>query len=164
MASQGVTLLRWWGRVFAPRFAFLPLWVLAFGLGTFWLSCDTGGDRDPCDPAGARTMEVRRGGDTAEVDLGALPGRRQGDLCLVPLDRIVENSGLGIDMDRAVFDFEGEDGFRPSQVDCAPLDGATLSRGWADMSTGTLVWDDSLGLRGCYSVSKAAVILAMDAR
>ena len=129
-----------------------------------WASCGTGEGPNPCDSAFAVQMEVRHGDASVRVDLGSLAGDRRADLCLVPLDQVVEAADLGIVLSETEFDFEGEDGFRPSQVGCAPLDGALLSRGWADMSTGTLVWDESLGLRGCYSVTKARAMLAFDLR
>ncbi len=120
-------------------------------------------EEDPCDPSRAVTMTVSYHDRSASVDLGLLGGERRGDLCLVPLDRIVETADLGIDLERTRFDFEAADGFRPSQVDCAPLDGTVLARGWADMGSGTLVWDEIMELRGCYSVTRAVTILASDA-
>lgn len=59
------------------------------------------------------------------------------------------------------FDFEsGEDGFRPSEVvGCDPLDGEILALGYLDPDSLALLWDDTLGLRGCYWVTQTAVIL-----
>ena len=57
------------------------------------------------------------------------------------------------------FDFEGEDGFRPSSVGCDPLDGEILDRVYLDPEGMALVWDLSLGLRGCYRVAQLTRIL-----
>jgi hypothetical protein len=58
------------------------------------------------------------------------------------------------------FDFESEDGFRPSLKEgCDPLDGEILSLGFLDPESLALLWDDTLELRGCYWVTQTARIL-----
>ena len=57
------------------------------------------------------------------------------------------------------FDFEGVDGFRPSSVGCDPLEGEILDRVYLDPEGMALVWDSSLGLRGCYRVAQLTRIL-----
>ncbi len=117
---------------------------------------------DPCRPASPVTLLVVYGDASVPVDLGELQGTREGSVCPVPLDRVVGAPGLPVDPASVVVDFEAEDGFRPSSVDCPPLEGSLLSRGGADKGTGTLVWDPSLGLRGCYSVRQTRRILLRD--
>jgi len=57
------------------------------------------------------------------------------------------------------FDFEAEDGFRPSSVGCEPMEGEDLALGYLDPDGMALIWDSSLGLRGCYWVTRIARIL-----
>jgi hypothetical protein len=57
------------------------------------------------------------------------------------------------------FDFESENGFRPSQKGCEPLDGETLALGYLDPESMFLSWDSDLGLPGCYSVRETSRIL-----
>jgi hypothetical protein len=57
------------------------------------------------------------------------------------------------------FDFENENGFRPSQKGCDPLEGELLALGYLDPDGLALTWDATLGLRGCYWVTQTAYIL-----
>jgi len=57
------------------------------------------------------------------------------------------------------FDFEASDGFRPSSVGCECLAGETLELCYLDPAGLSLVWDASLGLRGCYWVREVAKVL-----
>jgi hypothetical protein len=57
------------------------------------------------------------------------------------------------------FDFQGEDGYRPSQKGCEPLEGENLELGFLDPESMLLIWDPSLGLPGCYSVKGTVWIL-----
>ncbi len=145
-------------------------WAFAVGriawtafLATLASGCSPGENMDPCHPNSPATLLVVYGDASVPVDLGRLEGTREGSACPVPLDDVVAASRLPVDLGAVVVDFEAEDGFRPSSVGCAPLDGSLLSRGGADKVTGTLVWDPALGLRGCYSVQKARRILLEDA-
>ena len=136
--------------------------VLALGLaggGALGAGCDGQAESDPCRPERPAILTVVYGGRSADVDLGTMTGEREGQLCLVNLADVVAASGLEVDLSQVVVDFEGRDGFRPTSVGCALLPGETLSHGWADKGTGTLVWDESLHLRGCYSVREARKIL-----
>jgi hypothetical protein len=126
-------------------------------------ACGGGDEPPPCDPSRAVSMAVSYGNESEAVDLGTLQGTEDGDLCLVPLMDVVDAAGLGFDPEASYYDFMASDGFRPTQVDCVTVDATTLELGWVDRVTGTLVWDESLGLRGCYSVTKAVEIAAYDA-
>ena len=57
------------------------------------------------------------------------------------------------------FDFESADGFRASSKGCTPLQGESLALGYVDPEGLNLRWDSSLGLRGCYWVTRLARIL-----
>ena len=121
---------------------------------------------DPCDPANAVTINVEHGAQNADVALGTLTGTEDGDLCLVNIVDIVNAANLGLTLTDHYYDFEASDGFRASssgQPGCTSLDGTQLQGGgWADMSTGTLSWDDSLGLGGCWRVRDTIKVHVLD--
>jgi hypothetical protein len=142
------------------RFRFIaPVLLIAMPTAS---GCGGGENPEPCDPARAVSLQVSYGTDSESVDLGALSGTRDGDLCLVPLLDVVGSVSLGFDPAASYYDLVGADGFRPTQVECVTLDATTFASGWVDRVTGTLVWDAALGLRGCYSVSGAAGIAVYD--
>jgi len=142
---------------------FLLAGVLVCTLWTASACGDDGDDAPPCDPSRALSVTVTYGTDSQPVDLASLSGTEDGDLCLVPLMDVVGAAGLGFDPDASYYDFVGGDGFRPTQVECVTVDASTLEQGWVDRVTGTVVWDDALGMRGCYSVTGAVEIVAYDA-
>jgi hypothetical protein len=92
---------------------------------------------------------------------------------LDPLDKIVVQERLvcllwdvllaaGLEEEELLamrFDFESKNGFRPSQNGCDSLDGETLALGYLDSESLALLWDDTLGLRGCYWVTQTERIL-----
>jgi hypothetical protein len=90
-------------------------------------------------------------------DLDKIPF--QGTLVCRLTDILLE-AGLEEEEIRSMrFDFESEGGFRPSQKGCDPLEGESLSLGYLDPESLALLWDDTLGLRGCYWVTQTAQIL-----
>jgi len=143
----------------APLLGFLLFAVAGMSASA---GCQDGTELDPCDPSRAVSVKVTHGQDSGSVDLGMLSGDRQADYCLVPLSDVVGAAHLGMDVAGSFYDFVAQDGFQPTQVECALIDGDTLAHGSVDMGTGTLVWDESLGLRGCYSVIHAVEILVYD--
>lgn len=149
-----------------PSLASVLAPVLALGL-VLLLAPGCGGDDDPapCDPSRAVSMTVsyESASEAEAVDLATLTGTEDGDLCLVPLMDVVDAVGLGFDPETSYYDFVGSDGFRPTQVECVTVDATTLELGRVDRVTGTLVWDESLGMRGCYSVTEVVEIAAYDA-
>ncbi len=119
----------------------------------------------PGDEAAAPvTIELRLGGQQKTVALGALPRQDYKGSSVVLLSAVWDSAGLG---DRAAldFDFEGDDGFRPSTKDrCkTPIHGPELEKGYLIPETRTIVWDDALGKPGCYAVRFVAKILAAPA-
>ncbi len=99
-----------------------------------------------------------------EVFLDDLDKSQVGDTPACPLWYILRAAGLEEeDILSMLFDFEAEDGFRPTSVGCDPLEGETLELGYLDPETMALVWDSSLGLRGCYRVTLLARILGESA-
>lgn len=147
-------------RVWIPRALAAGALLLALGSP----ACGGGDDSGaPCDSTHAVTIQVTHAGAQADVDLSTLPGTPDGDLCLISLDRVVEAAGLGIDLAQVVVDLRGTDGFQPTQVECAPLEGTLLAQGQIDRRTGSVAWDPALNLRGCYSVTSLAALLVLDA-
>ena len=95
----------------------------------------------------------------AEVFLGDLDKVEVNDTPVCLLRDILLSAGLEEeDIRSMLFDFESEDGFRPTSVGCDPLEGETLELGYLDPESMALVWDASLGLRGCYWVTQMARI------
>jgi hypothetical protein len=131
------------------------------GAGLMGVGCGTG-ETDPCDTGSAVTMTVVYDQQEADVHLGNLEGTLEGDVCLVSLADVVARAGIVERPAEKYYDFEATDGFRPSSKDCVMLEGTLLEQGGVDMTTGTLVWDASLGLKGCYFVKEARVIFVYD--
>jgi hypothetical protein len=138
------------------------VFTLAAALALSLVACSEEEEKDACHLA-AVTMTVTYGAQSADVDLADLDGVLDGDLCRVPLVDVVTTANLGIDLASTYVTFEAADGFRPTQVGCSELPGTTLDDGDADRPTGAILWDEALGLRGCYSVNQARVIIVTDA-
>jgi hypothetical protein len=119
----------------------------------------------PTDEAAAPvTIKLTLGGQEKSVALSTLPRQDYKGTSVVTLGAVWGSGALG---DRASldFDFEGDDGFRPSTKDrCkTPVHGAELDKGYLVPETRTIVWDDALGKPGCYAVRFVAKILATKA-
>lgn len=165
--------------------------VILFGLGTLGLGCGdddappaagvgggnasggttgVGGSNDAGGASGSSTapigpqLALSYGSATATIDLGKLPTQTYKDEAVVPLSAIWEAGKLGKSASELVFDFEGDDGFRPTtKPKCPdPVAGADLDKGYLLPATRTLVWDDSLGFAGCYGVKALKTIIAID--
>jgi hypothetical protein len=137
-------------------------WCLLLAL--VFLGCDLQQDISFDDPKAAPP-----GGPFVKV----LWDKNEEDVFLDTLDKIVVQDrpvcllldillGAGLEEEQILsmrFDFESEDGWRPSSVECGPLDGEVLvENGFLDPDPESmaLVW--SLGLRGCYWVTQLAKI------
>ncbi len=113
---------------------------------------------------GAADVTVVHGADTATVDLGKLTTQDYKGTLVVPLQAAWAAGGLAAGLTKLEFDFEGDDGFHPSQKSkCATyITYAELAQGYLIPETRSLVWDDALGLPGCYSVKAVAKVIALD--
>ncbi len=116
----------------------------------------------PTDEAAAPiTIKLTLGGQEKNVALGALPRQDYKGTSVVTLGAVWDSAALG---DRASldFDFEGDDGFRPSTKDrCkTPTHGPELDKGYVVPETRTIVWDDALGKPGCYAVRFVSKVIA----
>ncbi|MFH1132041.1 MAG: hypothetical protein V1754_11945 [Pseudomonadota bacterium] len=85
---------------------------------------------------------------------------------VVRLDSIIEAAALGKETASLYFDFESEDGYRPSSKDnCSgtiPVSGEKLSVGYVIPSSHTLYWDPSMNFPACASVKRLAAIYATE--
>jgi len=99
------------------------------------------------------TLVVQFEEQSVDVDLRTIETSNYKGLNLVGLVRAWERAKFEADINTLVFEFVGSEGFRPSSKDCDNLPGTQLNGGYIDPISRKLVWDESLGLRGCYSVS-----------
>lgn len=98
-------------------------------------------------------------GQSADVDIATLATVDFGGDALVPATAVLDASGLTVTWSERTFDFLASDGYRPSdKTDCVPVDYTTLQGGYFYPESGELVWDESLGLFGCYNVKGTVAI------
>ncbi len=124
----------------------------------------SGGGAGGSTALGAADVTVVHGADTATVDLTKLTTQDYKGTLVVPLQAVWAAGGLAAGQTRLEFDFEGDDGFHPSQKSkCAAyITYAEIAQGYLIPETRSLVWDDALGLPGCYSVKAVAKVTALD--
>lgn len=104
------------------------------------------------------------GSSSADVELTTLPTQDYKGQGVVPLTAVWSAGGLA-EATALEFDFEGADGFHPSSKPkcAAPITSEQLTHGYILPTGRTLVWDDSLGLPGCYSAHDVVKIIGSDA-
>lgn len=122
---------------------------------------DAGGD-----PSTAQNVGVEFGSQSTEIDVMSLERQDYRGTQVVSLTRVWEAANFGTDVATLQFDFEGDDGFHPTSRDrCKTLiQGSQIPQGYILPETRTLIWDDALGLPGCYSVKGVAKIIASSAK
>ena len=108
------------------------------------------------------TVEYK--GASAVVDVAALARQDYKGSQVVALDKVWAASKTSASLANVEFEFEADDGFRPSARDrCkTKIVGSQLPQGYVLPETRTLVWDDALGLPGCYSVKYVAKVIVTD--
>lgn len=136
-----------------------------------------GGDQGGGDPGGGGSgggaggsspgladILLVHGDDSVVVDVAVLPTQVVKDVAVVPLPAVWGAGALTPDTSELVFDFEGDDGFHPSnKPSCsAYVTAEQLELGYVIPETRSLVWDESLGFPGCYGVKSVAKIIALD--
>lgn len=119
-----------------------------------------GNSRQSVDPGPQPTVEGERlevvyESSTVSVDLAALATTTYKGMAVVLLSDVWAASELAVDHTTLEFGFEADDGFSPAGKGCADLPGVNLDSGYINPSSRNLAWDESLGLRGCYSVDSA---------
>lgn len=98
------------------------------------------------------------------VDVASLARLEYKGASVVSLGKVWESAKLEVDSSTIELDFEGDDGFRPTTRDrCkAKITGAQMEKGYVLPETRTLLWDEALGLPGCYGVKGVAKVLVTD--
>lgn len=114
--------------------------------------------------SGPQIVTVTYGGSSKPIDVTTLPTQDYKGEPVVALTKVWEATKLTGDLAKIEFDFEGDDGFHPtSKPRCATLTpGSQLGQGYILPATRSLVWDDALGLAGCYAVKGVAKVIATD--
>lgn len=87
------------------------------------------------------------------IDLNSLATTQYKGAALVLLSNVWTAAAFSVDRTTLGFGFEADDGFTPASKGCADLPGVDLEKGYIDPASRNLTWDESLGLRGCYSVT-----------
>lgn len=110
-------------------------------------------------------IELRYGSSSKKVNLAALSTQDFKGTEVVPLPVVWSTGGLKNDTSKLQFDFEGSDGFHPSDKSkCAAyITPAQLAQGYIVPETRSLVWEDALALSGCYHVYDVVKLIALDA-
>jgi hypothetical protein len=139
-------------RVSSVRAIFATGALLIVGCGNSGQSVDPG--TQTTETGGAK-LTVVLGASSVSVDLGSVATTAYNGTELVLLSDVWTAAALPVDHTTLEFGFEADDGFTPASVGCAYLPGADLDLGYIDPTSRNLVWDESLGLRGCYSVGGA---------
>ena len=136
--------------------------MLALGAMAMFSLCACGSDQSvdpgttPGTDAGAK-LEVNYLTQSVPVDLSTLSTIDYKGAQLAKLSEVWTASKIQADSTTLEYEFVGEDGFKPSDKNgCADLPGTVLDKGYIDPVTRKLIWDETLGLAGCYSVKGAA--------
>ena len=111
--------------------------------------------------AGSVVLSVN--GTDYPLVLADLPHTTFKDTQVVTLPALWAASGVSASYNDFRFDFVGGDGFRPSTRDkCKTVvfDGATFAKGYVEVESQRLTWDDDLGFSGCAFVNGLARIEA----
>jgi len=132
-----------------------------------FLSSAAGCDQDVDVQGESQTIDVTYGDTAVTVDLADATVVEIDGVEYVALQEVVELAGLpGVDIEDLSFDFEGSDGFHPTDSpNCEtliPLGWVHLTNGYVDPVTRDLVWEDATGFPGCMSVDDLARIEASD--
>ncbi|MBN2498743.1 MAG: hypothetical protein JXR96_29400 [Deltaproteobacteria bacterium] len=138
-------------------------WDAALDLPGAWSVHDTAAVHlSPVEqPAGRVT--VQHGQDEVEVDLGTLETVNVEGEELVKLKVVVQAASLVADPSAFGYDFEGSDGFRPTEDRGAePMEWAKMDQGYIHPVSRNLSWDAELGLSGWWSVSDTARVHVLD--
>ena len=114
-------------------------------------------------PATAGTITVLVAGVEYPVVLAEQQTQTFKEATVVSLPTLWAATGLKAPYTGYTFDFVGADGFRPgSRANCKDVvfDGATFAKGYVEVASQRLTWDDDLGFSGCAFVSDLASIEA----
>jgi hypothetical protein len=108
------------------------------------------------------TITLVRGDRSAVVRPASLPGRHFLGALSVQLDDLWAASHLPGDLRSLAFDFLAEDGYRLSGLGWPPVPGPLLERGYLQLETGRIEWEDSTELECSYRVKSVTTMIALD--
>jgi hypothetical protein len=132
-------------------------------LATVALACGNDQEVDPGAPSGqAQSVDVTFGSKTVTVSLEPLQTVDYKGIGAVPLHDVWNAAHGSVSPSSLAFVFESDEGFKPSDKDCADVPGTVLDKGYLEKTTRNLIWDESLGFRGCYSVRGTKSITGVD--
>lgn len=118
---------------------------------------NSGNPTNPASDSGAPVViQVTHQTQSVPVNLKTLPTTSYKGTTVVKLSEVWSGSKLPGDRNTLEFEFVSSDGFKPSDKGCAPLSGSVLDKGYINPTSRNVMWDESLGYRGCYSVNDAA--------
>ncbi len=124
-------------------------------------------DDDDENTDGDVSIELKYGDSTESIGLDDLATATIDGTDVVLVSAIVEWSGIELTLADVTLDFEGSDGFRPSEKEnCAealPVDGESADKAGVDLADeNTLIWDPALDMPGCASIKDLAIIHIAD--
>jgi hypothetical protein len=106
-------------------------------------------------------LEVNYLAQSVPVDLSTLSTIDYKSAKLVKLSDVWTASKISTDPTTLEYELVGSDGFKPSsKTGCVDLPGTMLDKGYISPVTRNVVWDESLGLAGCYGVKDTATLNA----
>jgi hypothetical protein len=122
-------------------------------------------ERAPRPPRQWREASITlvHGDRSALVRPASLPARHFRGALSVQLDDLWAAAHLPGDLLALAFDFLGEDGYRPSKNGWPPVPGPLLERGYLQLETGRVQWEESTELECSYHVKGVTMIIALDA-
>jgi hypothetical protein len=110
------------------------------------------------------TVTFVRGDRSAIVRPASLRARHIGEALSVQLDDLWAAARLRGELRSLAFDFLGEDGCRPTRKGWPPVPGLLLERGYLQLETGRVVWEETTELECSYRVKGVTMIIALDAK
>lgn len=124
------------------------------------------GTEPPDDGVPFESVDVHYGADTHTVAVAGLATATMYDSTVVLVSTLLTAAGITASLDTITVDFEGSDGYRPSQegrcLDYLPAPGERATRSGVDVATSTLLWDASFSVETCANVKWVAHIYVAD--
>jgi hypothetical protein len=141
------------------------LWFVLFlgaMLGLFAMACGNDEEEDndvsgEGEGEGDVEIAIDFGDERKTVSIDTLSTHAIGEADVVLISKIIEASGIMVDLSVVTLDFEGTDGYRPSQkpfcADFLPTAGANADKVGVNLADeNTLVWEESLAMDKCAAV------------
>jgi hypothetical protein len=109
-----------------------------------------------------KEVQVHMGNEVKTVQVEGLPTSTLLDQTVVLVATLIEASGFEVDLAGITIDFEGSDGYRPTQQGMCtknlPTAGTNASECGINLETSELLWDESLEVEKCAAVKLVAHI------